>query len=300
MADEKNITSSAFYFSLLFYILKLNYPSEFNNNIIEISTYLMIITTALFIFIYVNQLKLFYSASIGIVTFATLNLGVILAGTRGLSNDSPQVIDGLIRIVVAVFIIWKLSADMRNLKLQIDPFPPERSSIASALYGILYPPRELMRLIKVVLYILLSFYLISTGLNEINSMDVNVAFLNSTERISINVLFFGIQTPMMMASRASVSKTFSEYIKNLEWIESAFSEDQSSLSLSYQQILNAEEISYDSINSNGKHLWLTVLLVLLLQAFEQQITSLDIFTMDWLGIFGSLVDILVELFSTIL
>jgi hypothetical protein len=271
----------------------------FIENIFEISTYLLIIVSTAFVFSYVNNLKVLHSFLLGLVAFSSIYLGVILAGTRGLSNSSVEVIEGLSRIVVAIFVIWHLSAMMRNLSLEIDPFKKQRSTFGKIFYGILFPPKELARLIKVLVYVSLSFYLIISGLNLLEMSSVDLVFFAQTERMSLNILFFGIQTPMMMASRASVSRTFSEYLKNLEWAENAFFDNDAILSEAYRRVLNSNDISYETINSNGKHLWITVLLVLILQAFETQITNLDLFNLDWVGILTNVIKSISNVFDEI-
>ncbi|MDH5403762.1 MAG: hypothetical protein OEY49_14795, partial [Candidatus Heimdallarchaeota archaeon] len=75
--------------------------------------------------------------------------------------------------------------------------------------------------------------------------------------------------------RASVSRTFSEYLKNLDWLENSMYNNRTNVNSSYREILASSEISYDSINSNGKHLWISVLLIIILQAFETQILQYE-------------------------
>ncbi|MCE7736869.1 MAG: hypothetical protein GPJ54_18440, partial [Candidatus Heimdallarchaeota archaeon] len=219
--------------------------------------------------------------------------GVVLAGTRGLENSNPIVIDGLSRIVIAVFTIWKLSSDMRNLTLQIDPYTIKRSRIVQFFYGILFPPKELFRLLKFVVLVVIAFYFVMSGLNLLEQQDVNLYYLEETEKLSVNLLFLGIQTPMMMASRANVSKTFSDYLKNLDWLQnSMYSTSRSGAGLAQSTNYASKEISFSSINSNGKHLWFSVFLLILLQAFEKQILAQDqllesvtrLFSIIWVNI----------------
>ena len=182
---------------------------------------------------------------------------------------------------------------MRHLTLRIDPYTVKRSKVAQFLYGVIFPPKEFFRLLKFVILIVVSFYFVMSGLNILEQQEVNIYFLEETEKISVNLLFLGIQTPMMMASRASVSRTFSDYIKNLDWLQnSMYSSTRTSPTGSLRTIYASKEISYSSINSNGKHLWFSVLLIIILQAFEKQILAQDqllesvkeIFNMIWVTI----------------
>jgi hypothetical protein len=243
--------------------------------------YLLIILSALYTFSYINQLKIFYSPLVGGIAFASTNLGILLAGTRGLGNDSFPVMDALSRIVLALFTVWKLSSDMRHLRLEINPYKVKRSKFSKYLYGILFPPKEFLRLLKVIVLIFVAYYFVMSGLNILEGENVDSSYLEKTEQISVNLLFLGIQTPMMMASRASVSKTFSDYLENLNWLEDSMVGYRSmNVNDSYRQILNSSEISYDSINSNGKHLWISVLLLVILQAFEKQILGYEYLLSD--------------------
>ncbi len=276
MSNETHVANSALIFSLMFYFSKLRYKAYFDDYYLEFSIYLLVIMSALFTFSYVNHLKLFYSTLVGGMAFACINVGIVLGGTRGLGNTDPLVIDGLSRIVIATFTVWKLSADMRHLTLQIDPYTIKRSRISQLLYGVIFPPKEFFRLLKFVVLIVISFYFVMSGLNILEQQDVNLYFLEETEKISVNLLFLGIQTPMMMASRASVSRTFSDYIKNLDWLQnSMYASAGSEISSTFRNLSTSKEISFSSINSNGKHLWFSVLLIVVLQAFENQFLAQD-------------------------
>lgn len=293
MSNETHVANSALFFSLIFYFSKLRYKGYFDDYYLEFSIYLLVLVSALFTFSYVNQLKAFYSTLVGGLAFASINLGIVLGGTRGLGNTDPLVIDGLSRIVIATFTVWKLSADMRRLTLQIDPYTVKRSRISQFFYGVIFPPKEFFRLLKFVILIVVSFYFVMSGLNILEQQDVDLYFLKETEKISVNLLFLGIQTPMMMASRASVSRTFSDYIKNLDWLQnSMYVSAGSEISSTFRNLSSSKEISYSSINSNGKHLWFSVLLIVILQAFEKQILEQDqlleslkeIVTMIWVNL----------------
>lgn len=293
MSNETHVANSALFFSIMFYLSKLRYKAYFDDYYLEFSIYLLVIMSALFTFTYVNHLKLFYSTLVGGMAFASINLGIVLGGTRGLGNSDPLVIDGLSRIVIATFTVWKLSADMRHLTLQIDPYTVKRSRITQFLYGVLFPPKEFFRLLKFVILIVVSFYFVMSGLNILEQQEVNIYFLEETEKISVNLLFLGIQTPMMMASRASVSRTFSDYIKNLDWLQnSMYASTSSDVSSTFRNLSSSKEISFSSINSNGKHLWFSVLLIVILQAFEKQILAQEglldsmkeILSMIWMNV----------------
>lgn len=282
MTSETKLTSTAFYFSMIFYLIRRNYIEIFDANVITIATYLLIATSSLAIFVYVNQFKLFYYQSMGLLAFSTTYLGIVMAGTSGLGNSSHQVVEGLTRISLALFAIWHVAAYTRNLKLTIDPFTEPRSSFKNIWYGILYPPREFIRLVKILIYVVWIFYLITSGLDMLKTAQVDGSFFAQTEKISLNILFFGIQVPLMMASRASVSKTFSEYLKNLDWMQSSLSLSEGRQSR-YQQIVHSTDISYDSINSQGKHLWIIVLMTIVLQAMEKQLIQLNLISTNWVN-----------------
>ncbi len=238
---------------------------------------MLIISGLLLVFAFVNNYRIMLPLLIGMVAFSSINLGILLAGIAGLNSDDPKVVAGLSRIVLAVFIIWKLTAEMRHLTLEIDPFAPKRGFLGNLFHGILFPRKEFFRLVKVLLFVVGGFYFVMTGLVLIHEASVDLNFFQKTERISLNILFLGMQTPMMMASRASVSRTFSEYIKNLQWLDDSILHDASEeVVRAYNEITNSSEISFDSINSNGKHLWLSVVLILVLQAYENVILQWDI------------------------
>lgn len=291
MSNETHVANSALFFSLLFYFTKLRYETYFEENYLEFSIYLLVAISSLYTFSYVNHLKAFYSTLVGGLAFASINLGIVLGGTRGLENSNAVVIDGLSRIVIAIFTIWKLSADMRNLTLQIDPYTIRRSRISQFFYGTIFPPKEFLRLLKFVILIVVSFYFVMSGLNILEQQEVNLYYLEETEKLSVNLLFLGIQTPMMMASRANVSRTFSDYLKNLDWLQNSVYATSRSSSPS-RSMFSSKEISYSSINSNGKHLWVSVLLLIILQAFEKQILEQDqlfeslkdVFNLIWVNI----------------
>lgn len=287
MVKEKQVTAWGFTYSLIFYSFKRMLDPLFTQNIFEIATYALVIVSALFVVASINNMRLLYSPLLGLVSFNTLYLGILLAGSKGLGNSSFEVIEGLSRLVLAICAIWKLSSDMRNLNLQINPHRKDRGPIKNLLYGIIYPPKELARLVKVLIYVMISFYLVFTGLDLLSSNSVNLGFFKQTERMSLNILFFGVQTPMMMASRASISKTFSEYIKNLEWADTAFA-NTNNLNNAYQNIFKSNNISYDAISSNGKHIWFTILLMIILQAYQTEILRLDIFQIDYGLVLGSM------------
>ncbi|MDH5402638.1 MAG: hypothetical protein OEY49_09120, partial [Candidatus Heimdallarchaeota archaeon] len=130
MAKENQVANSAFFFSLLFYFIRSTNEQYFSNNFLLFSTYLLIVLCSIFAFIYINHLKIFYSPIVGGMVFACTNLGIVMAGTQGLDNSTPEIIDGLSRIVLALLTIWKLRTDMRHLKLEIDPFTVKRSSVS--------------------------------------------------------------------------------------------------------------------------------------------------------------------------
>ncbi|MHA2249926.1 MAG: hypothetical protein ACXAD7_06170 [Candidatus Kariarchaeaceae archaeon] len=277
MTKETHVANSALFFGISYFMIKMQYAEIFHQNIVEISTYLLIFFGTLFTFAFINHYRIFFGVLVGGIAFSSINLGIILAGTRGLSSMDFEVIDGLTRIVLAILIIWKLNSDMRNLKLDINPHSTNRSNIFGAFYGIIFPPRELLRILKILIFIVFSFYLVLSGLTMINGTPVDLDFLNKTEKIGVNLLFIGIQTPMMMSSRASISKTFSTYLKNVEWAEFCLLDHSTGIvNDRYSKILNSSEISYDSINSNGKHLWISVFLIILLQAFQSQIASFEL------------------------
>ncbi len=276
-ANEKLISSITFYLGTIFFLFSVFYSSFITSNIILVSTYMLIISGLLLVFAFINNYRIILPLLIGMVAFSSINLGIILAGIAGLGSHEPNVVSGLSRIVLAVFIIWKLTAEMRHLTLEIDPFAPKRGFIGNLLYGIVFPKREFFRLVKVMVFIIAGFYFVMTGLSLISTSSVNIAFFQKTERISLNILFLGMQTPMMMASRASVSRTFSEYLKNLQWLDDSILQDGSEeITKAYSEIANSSEISFDSINSNGKHLWISVFLILLLQAYESYILNWDV------------------------
>lgn len=276
-ANEKLVSSITFYLGALFFLFSVLYSSFITENIILVSTYMLIISGLLLVFAFINNYRIMLPMLIGMVAFSSINLGVILAGVAGLHSDDPLVVAGLSRIVLAVFIIWKLTAEMRHLTLEIDPFAPKRGFFGNLFYGILFPRKEFFRLIKVMIFVVGGFYFVMTGLLMINQASVDLSFFQKTERISLNILFLGMQTPMMMASRASVSRTFSEYIKNLQWLDDSILHGASEqVAQAYNEITNSSEISFDSINSNGKHLWLSVVLILVLQAYEGAILQWDI------------------------
>ena len=66
---EKKIANSSFFFAIVFFTIKSAYRDIINPNMIEISIYMLIITSALFTVIYVQQLKNLFSFIIGGVTF---------------------------------------------------------------------------------------------------------------------------------------------------------------------------------------------------------------------------------------
>jgi hypothetical protein len=235
------------------------------------------VSASLAIVVLLNGWKLFFSFTIGLLAFATVNLGILTAGTYGLNNNTLEVIEGLNRLILALLIIWKISAEMRHLKLDINPQRVERSLIKRSLYGIIYPIPEFFRLLKILIYVVAGFYFVVSGLKIISFESVNFQFFLQTERLGTNLIFLGIQTPMMMASRASVSRTFSDYIRNMQWAETSLLVGATvQVSRAYRDLLSATEISYDSVNSNGKHLWLTVLLILVLQAFQEPIAAFNL------------------------
>lgn len=299
MVQEKQVTAWAFGYAVVFYVGKRLNDPIFTTHIFEISTYALIFVSTLFILASINNLKLLYGPLVGLIAFNTVYLGVLLAATKGLGSTSFPVIEGLSRVVVALCATWKLSSDMRNLSLKIDPFHHERSKVRNIFYGILFPPREFARLIKVLGFVVFSFYLIFSGLDLLSQAPVDLLFFKQTEKLSLNIVFFGIQAPMMMASRASISKTFSEYLKNLDWAES-ITGSGSSINTTYRNVLHSNEISYDAISSNGKHIWLTILLMIILQAYQKEIISLDIFNLDYIGILTIIITSIKQIFGKIL
>lgn len=271
---ETTVATTGLVLSFGFFLL-IDRPA-LTNGVLELAGIILIASSVLVIFTLLNQLKLFYSLTLGFLSFATVTFGVLLAGIHGLNNSTPQVVFGLLRLLVAVFIIWKITAEMRNLKLEIDPFAHERSNLAKILYGLLYPPKELIRLIRILVYVTLGFYFVMSGLDMLSSAAVNLQFLTQTEKIGTNLIFIGIQTPMMMSSRASVSRTFSDYLKNVQWAEYSLQQSVNRpISKSYNQMLNSAEISYETINSNGKHMWLSIVAIIVLQAYQAQIIAVN-------------------------
>ncbi len=275
--NEKKVANFTFYLSLIFFVLNIYYSHLIQNQRIIIITYSLIIAAVLLVFVYLNNITALFDITVSAVAFTSVNLGIFLAATQGLHSSEPVVLSGLSRIILALFLTWKLTADMRYLSLTIDPFAPKRGTVASFFYGLLYPRKELIRLIKVLTFVAFGFYLVVTGLNLISSGNIDLSFFQKTEKISLNIIFLGIQAPMMMASRASISNTFSNYLKNLQWMDDAMIAEGSQLTSRVQEnILNSSQISYDSINSNGKHLWLSVFSIIFLQANEGWILNLDI------------------------
>ncbi len=265
---EKQVASSAFWFGIIFYAIKMRYKNYLYQDILFYSAFGLIVLSALFVTIYIKQWKNFFNFFVGGLAFFTLITGILLAAYYTLNDSSEVLIEGLIRLIIALLFIWKIQADIRGMKLSIVYRKKKHGWLYNLLYGILFPPRETYRIIKIMIFIGISYYFIISGLFYISQINHNIPFLNKTEQISLNLLFVGIQTPAMMASRANISKAFSNYLQNSEW----FSDMNQSTPIFRE--MDIEDLSYSDIRADGKHMWLTVLLILILQAFQPDIRVL--------------------------
>lgn len=275
--NEQNVSFFALLTGFSLYYVKFSEPA-ISENIIFLSTILLLVSATLLIFVFLNRLKLFFSLALGILLFAVVNLGILLGGIYGLGSSHPDVVEGLNRLSLAVLVIWKITSDMRNLNLRIQPDDGEHGALYNLFYGIFFPFKDFKFLVKTIVFIFVSFYLVMSGLELIQTNVVDPEFLSKTEKIGINLLFIGIQTPMMMSSRASISKTFSNYISNIQKTHAVIAATPGKMSSKYKEIFSLTSISFSEINGNGKHLWVSIIVIILLQAFQTQILAIPWFS----------------------
>jgi len=294
--SEQHVSLFALLTGIVLYFLK-NGDAAIGDNILFLSTIFLLLSSTLVIFVFLNRLKLFYSFSVGILLFSVVNLGFLLGGIYGLGSSHHDVIEGLNRLSLATLLIWKITSDMRNLTLRIQPEEKEHSILYNTFYGIFFPFKDFRFLLKTLLFIFLSFYLVMSGIDFLQVKGVDSIFLSKTERIGINVLFIGIQTPMMMSSRASIGKTFSNYISNIQKTHAVLANAPGKLSSKYKEIFALTSISFSEINGNGKHLWVSIFVIIMLQAFQKQILAIPLLAPQNLTIFvASIIQIIHNLF----
>ncbi len=242
-----------------------------------------IIVVLLFSLIYLSGIRPIEPYAAGFVLHATVFLGILILGTEQLRTTSVVALEGLTRLSIATFVVWKITADMRNLDLRIQPsVKPSISSenafmkIIRLLDGIIYPPQEMLRLIRILGFAILGFHLAFTGLIQIQeasaSQNVNIDVF---AKIAETIILLGVQAPLMMASRASISRTFTSYLERLEWTRMITASQGATIPEGYSNILKASSIKLDRIKSNGKHLWLSVISLIILRAYDNYLLQIE-------------------------
>lgn len=292
---EPIIARTVFFTGMLIEILKyFGWQNQINSNLMVVYPVLMIIFSLFFAMTHMDSwVESITNFLVGVALYFSLTYAIVLFGTIGLNSSSLGVIEGLSRISVALFAIWKLHSDMRHIDLTLKPGQKSPHKLIRPMYGLLFPRKEFGRLIKIVFYVGLTFVLITSGIDLITSSNVDPKFLEQTEKISTNLLFVGLQSPLLMASRTSVSRTFSNYLDNYSELVTRYQNNLDLLNSAIKKHLNVKTLSYSEINSNGKHLWIGVILIFFLEtfkvpliAFYNQLNLVELFY-QLLGLFPS-------------
>ena len=163
---------------------------------------------------------------------------------------------------------------MRHINLTLKPGMKKYHRWIRPFYGILWPRREFGRLLKIIFYLSITFVLLTSGIELIEISKVNPSFLDQTTRISNNILFIGLQSPLLMASRSSVSRTFSNFLDNYSELVAMYQNNADQLNAAISGYLDVKTLSYSQINANGKHLWLSIIIIFFLETFKEQLINL--------------------------
>ena len=275
--DEVKMANGSLLAAVLFFIYTNWFLTSFTAEYYILVVNLYLVGTVVILGLsYRASLAMFTPYLVGFSIHAATLSGVLLLTRERLHASDPEIQAALTRIVFGVFVVWKLTANIRSLKLPLIPKKPvsgRAQTLKKAiglLEGIIYPFKEFRRMVTILLYVTDSFYLITSSMNilEASSLTSNADFA-TIKKITTNVLYLAIQAPMMMASRASISRTFTEYIESKEYYTAMFQNMRSQLSRGYQRVLETPYIRFDRINSNGKHLWMSVFLLIALSVYEQ-------------------------------
>lgn len=266
---EPVIARSVFIIGLLVEILKYSgFSSPIDKNILVIYPIFIILFSLFFSLTYIDSWSDgITNMLVGVTLYFSLTYAIVLFGTIGLDNNSVGVIEGLSRISFALFAIWKLHSDMRHTNLTLKP-NQNRPKI------FFFDKREFGRLLKIVFYVGLTFVFLTSGMELLKQAKVDVAYLEQTEEISTNILFVGLQSPLLMASRSSVSKTFSNFLDNYSELITRYQGNLDQLNSALKTYLNVKKLSYSEINNNGKTMWLSIILILFLQSFKEELIML--------------------------
>ncbi|MCY3411049.1 MAG: hypothetical protein INQ03_05355 [Candidatus Heimdallarchaeota archaeon] len=273
---EPAIARTVFYTALLVEILKfMGFRTLINEKLLVFYPILIIFFSLAFTLAYSdNFISSITNMLVGFTLYFSLTYSLVLFGTIGLMNDSTQVIEGLSRIATSLFTIWKLHSDIRHVSLTLKPGMKKPFWLFQPFYGILWPRREFARLLKIIIHVSITFIFLTSGLELLNQSNVNPGFLDQTTRISNNILLIGLQTPLLMASRSSISRTFSNFLDNYAELVAQYQNDMGQLNIAINSYLDVKSLSYSQINNNGKHLWLTVIIIFFLETFKEDLITL--------------------------
>ncbi len=260
---EPVIAKAVFITGLLVEILKYaGYQNIINENLLLIFPIFIIIFSLFFSLTYIDSWNEgITNMLVGITLYFSLTYAIVLFGTIGLNNDNLDVIEGLTRIAFALYVIWKLHADMRHIDLTL--MKSQRKKRV-----------ELLRLIKIIFFVSMTFIFLTSGLELLKSSTVNPRFLEQTEEISTNILFVGLQSPLLMASRSSVSRTFANYLDNYSELVTRYQNNLDQLNSALNTYLSVKTLSYSEIKNEGKTLWVSIIFIFFLQAFKQELIAL--------------------------